>query len=184
MQRVGVALELKEQGWERLQAVGRKQFAIDLQSLVAPHVERVAWPRHWRYVERLPMNSQGKCTQHDLAQLFRPVFPQVQWIERGALHVRAQWNITADLLVFDGHFPKSPLVPGVSQVHWVEWTARQALQLPPNFVRAEVLKFQIPIFPGSQVQVDLQWMAEKSALQFALTSPQGTHASGRLIWGI
>ncbi|MNR29129.1 hypothetical protein D3C85_1464970 [compost metagenome] len=90
--------------------------------------------------------------------------------------------MAADLLVFDGHFPDAPLVPGVSQLHWVEWSARQAFAMPANFLRAEVLKFQLPILPGAVVDVALQWRADKGALQFVLSSGAGTHASGRLVW--
>lgn len=182
-ERIGMVLELTALGWEQLQAQGRRDVGLALQAVLLPHVERVALPRHWRYVEQLPMNAQGKSTQQQLAVLFRPVWPPLLWQTRTELKAQAVWEIAPDLLVFDGHFPQAPLVPGVAQVAWVEWTARQAFAMPRHFVRAEVLKFQIPIVPNARVDVDLQWLPEKSALQFALTSALGTHASGRLVWG-
>lgn len=181
-ERIGVVLELNEQGWQHLQQVGRRQMGLDLQALVSPCVERVALPRNWRYVERMPMNAQGKCTQQQLATLFRPAFPQLEWLQSDACQASMVWHIAPDLIVFDGHFPEAPLVPGVSQLHWVEWSARKAFDLPAHFLRAEVLKFQVPILPNAQVHVLLQWLPEKKAVQFALTSGAGTHASGRLVW--
>ncbi|MCT9812951.1 acyl-CoA synthetase [Acidovorax sp. Be4] len=181
--RIGMVVVLSEAGWLHLQAQGRRAMQLALRALVAPHVERVALPRHWRYVEHLPLNAQGKSTQQQLALLFRPVMPALEWLQRDAQQARARWQVAADLLVFDGHFPDAPLVPGVSQLHWVEWTARQAFALAPNFLRADVLKFQLPILPGAAVDVALEWHADRAALHFSLTSGQGTHASGRLFWG-
>ena len=181
-QRIGMVVQLNAQGWVQWQQLGRRGLGLALQSLVAAHVERVAWPRSWRYVEQLPMNAQGKCTQQQLALLFRPTLPQLSWLQRMPEQALGQWYVPADALVFDGHFPEAPLVPGVAQLHWVEWSARQVFDMPAHFVRAEVLKFQIPILPQAQVQLALQWLPAKQALQFALTSEHGTHASGRLIW--
>jgi acyl-coenzyme A synthetase/AMP-(fatty) acid ligase/3-hydroxymyristoyl/3-hydroxydecanoyl-(acyl carrier protein) dehydratase len=181
-ERIGMVVALSDAGWQQLHSEGRRAMQVALRALVAAHVERVALPRHWRYVESLPVNAQGKSTQQQLAQLFRPVLPGLVWLQRDAEQAGARWQVDADLLVFDGHFPDAPLVPGVAQLHWVEWTGRQAFAMPACFVRAEVLKFQAPILPGAVVEVALQWNAQKSALQFALSSAAGTHASGRLIW--
>lgn len=181
-QRIGMVLELTDLGWEALQAQGRRNLGLTLQGLVAPHVERVVLPRSWRYVERMPMNAQGKSTQQQLVSLFRPVLPRLQWITRQELQAHGIWHVAPDLLVLEGHFPDAPLVPGVAQVHWVEWTARQAFAMPTHFVRAEVLKFQMPILPHAQVHVNLDWKPEKATLQFTLASGDATHASGRLVW--
>ena len=182
-ERMAMVVVLNDAGWQQLQARGRRAMQLALRALVAPHVERVALPRQWRYVERLPQNAQGKSTQQQLALLFRPVVPALEWLQRDAQQARARWQVAAELLVFDGHFPDAPLVPGVAQLHWVEWTARQAFALPLHFLRADVLKFQLAILPGAAVDVALDWHADKAALHFSLTSGQGTHASGRLFWG-
>lgn len=180
--RIGMVVALSDAGWRQLQTEGRRAMQVALRRLIAPHVERVGLPRQWRYVEDLPVNAQGKSSQQQLAKLFRPLLPGLEWLQRGAEQASARWQVAADLLVFDGHFPDAPLVPGVAQLHWVEWSARQAFALPANFVRAEVLKFQLPILPGAQVDVALQWSAQKSALHFVLSSGAATHASGRLFW--
>ena len=44
-------------------------------------VERVALPRSWRYVVRMPMNEQSKITQQSLLALFDPLMPAPQWLE-------------------------------------------------------------------------------------------------------
>ena len=146
-------------------------------------MDRVALPRSWRYVLRMPQNAQGKTTQHDLLALFRPLMPQPQWTERGDLRATATLQVDPGLRVLDGHFPGAPIVPGVAQLHWVVTLGTQAFGIPAAFMRAEVVKFQQPILPGTSVQVQLQWVPDKGHLQFSLTSHRGPHASGRLVQG-
>lgn len=181
--RVGMVLELTEAGWQALQQQGRKPMGDALRALLAPVVDRVALPRSWRYVTRLPQNSQGKTTQHDLLALFRPLMPLPEWTERSAHQATASLLVDPWLRVLDGHFPGAPIVPGVAQLHWVVALGQQAFGIPAAFLRAEVVKFQQPILPGDRVQVQLQWVPDKGQLQFALTSSRGPHASGRLLQG-
>lgn len=182
--RVGMVLELNDAGWLVLQQQGRRQMGAALRSLLEPCVDRVALPRSWRYVARLPQNAQGKTTQHDLLELFRPLMPPPQWLQRSAHQATASLRVDAQLRVLDGHFPGAPIVPGVAQLHWVVALGMQAFGIPSAFLRAEVVKFQQPILPGDTVQVQLQWVADKGSLQFALTSERGSHASGRLVHGV
>ncbi len=181
--RVGMVLELNDAGWLALQQQGRRQMGAALRSLLEPCVDRVALPRSWRYVARLPQNAQGKTTQHDLLELFRPLMPPPQWLQRSAHQATASLRVDAQLRVLDGHFPGASIVPGVAQLHWVVALGMQAFGIPSAFLRAEVVKFQQPILPGDTVQVQLQWVADKGSLQFALTSERGSHASGRLVQG-
>ncbi|WP_298211450.1 AMP-binding protein [Acidovorax sp.] len=181
--RVGMVLELSDAGWQALQQQGRRSVGATLRALLEPCVDRVALPRSWRYVLRLPQNAQGKTTQHDLLALFRPLMPQPEWTVRGELQAAASLQVDAQLRVLDGHFPGASIVPGVAQLHWVVTLGMQAFGIPAAFLRAEVVKFQQPILPGDRVEVQLQWSPDKGSLQFALTSERGAHASGRLVQG-
>lgn len=181
--RVGMVVELSEAGWQALQQQGRRSMGGELRAMLERCVDRVALPRSWRYVVRMPQNPQGKTTQHDLLALFRPLMPQPEWTERCDLEATAILQVNAQLRVLDGHFPGAPIVPGVAQLHWVVTLGMQAFGIPAAFLRAEVVKFQQPILPGCKVQVQLQWSPEKGSLQFALTSERGAHASGRLVQG-
>lgn len=181
--RVGMVLALNGAGWQALQQQGRKQMGAALRTLLEPVVDRVALPRSWRYVAALPQNAQGKTTQHDLLDLFRPLMPAPEWTERSEHQATATLLVDPGLRVLDGHFPGAPIVPGVAQLHWVVTLGQQAFGIPAAFLRAEVVKFQQPILPGTRVQVQLQWVPDKGQLQFALTSGRGPHASGRLVRG-
>lgn len=179
--RVGMVVELTEAGWNALQQQGRRSVGQVLRSVLDSSVERVALPRSWRYVAQLPVNAQSKITQQSLQTLFNPVMPQPHWLERSATQAVAELYVQPELRVLEGHFPGATLVPGVAQLHWVVALGLQAFGLEVHFADAQVLKFQQPILPGDTVQMHLQWHAEKGCLQFALTSPRGAHASGKLL---
>lgn len=183
MARVGMVVELSASGWQTLHAEGRRAMSETLRARLVPVVERVALPRQWRYVERMPVNAQGKTTDAQLLPLFRPVLPPAQWLSRTAAQAQAQLDVRDDLLVFDGHFPGAALVPGVAQLHWVVTFARQCFAIPADFRQANALKFQLPIVPGAQVTLDLDWQAEQQALRFVLNSAVGRHAAGTLLFG-
>src|SRR5690606_11398218 len=149
---------------------GRRAMSDYFRAVLRPQFEPVSLPRKWRYVEQLPVNEQGKITQQSLLHLFRPVLPECEWLKRNEHEAEASLRINADLLVFDGHFPQAPLIPGVAQLHWAHSFGRQGLSIPSRFSHIEALKFQQPIVPGQQVHLTLQWNREKSMLRFSLQS--------------
>ncbi|MBV8249510.1 MAG: acyl-CoA synthetase [Comamonas sp.] len=184
MARVGMVVELTEAGWQALQQQGRRAMGLALRQLLEDVVERVALPRSWRYVARLPMNSQGKTTQQSLQALFNPVLPVPHWLERSENQAKARLQVQPQLRVLEGHFPDAALVPGVAQLHWAASLGQQAFGLACGFADAQLLKFQQPILPGDTVELQLCWQADSGCLQFSLSSARGAHASGRLLqWG-
>jgi 3-hydroxymyristoyl/3-hydroxydecanoyl-(acyl carrier protein) dehydratase len=86
--------------------------------------------------------------------------------------------------VFDGHFAGAPVLPGVVQLDWAIVFGRQAFaDVPPRFLRAEQLKFQMPVLPPLQLELALEWNAELKQLSFRYSSRKGNHSSGRLVFG-
>lgn len=110
--------------------------------------------------------------------------PHAVWIESSGHAAAAMLDVGAHLGIFDGHFPGTPIAPGVAQVDWAMALAPQRLPVPPRarFARLDVLKFQAIIRPGTQVRLDLEWQPEKLALAFRLSSASGPHASGRIVF--
>jgi len=169
-------------GEARLHAQGRRALGQALGLALADSQDAVARPRRWRFVPALPMNAQGKTTDAALRALFRPLRPQPVWTLREPMQARLDLDIGPALLVFDGHFPQAPILPGVAQLDWAIRFGREAFPLPPHFLRMEALKFQRVVRPGARIQLHLEWLAEKSALVFRYESAQGPHASGRAIF--
>lgn len=182
--RLAVVAVPSDAGWAVLQQHGKRALNERLRAALLQGVERVALPRSWRYVHALPVNAQGKSTEALLSVLFRPVLPQVTWQMRQPHEARAMLDIVPELVVFDGHFVDAPVLPGVAQLDWAVEFARACFELPARFLRADALKFQRPVVPGTQLQLDLQWNAESGVLGFQYTSGAGAHASGRIVFGV
>ncbi|WP_428096530.1 AMP-binding protein [Candidatus Rariloculus sp.] len=67
---IGVALGLSRTGAEELARVGRLAFSTTLKDSLRSRIEPVALPRKFRYLDELPVNSQGKRTQAAIEKLF------------------------------------------------------------------------------------------------------------------
>jgi acyl-CoA synthetase (AMP-forming)/AMP-acid ligase II len=178
-----------ETGQALLDAGGRNALSARLRSALADSTHAVALPRRWRYLERLPVNAQGKTTQADLLALLaadlpeRPRFPQVGLLEDEAARKLIELVVPPDLLYFDGHFTLAPVLPGVVQVDWAIHYGRLHFGLAGAFGGINALKFQQMIRPGVPVRLELAWDAVKGSLNFRYFSEAGAHASGRILLG-
>lgn len=177
----------------------RKALIDYLRERLADAVERVALPRRYRFVSALPVNAQGKVTDAALRAAFEAspaeapapapppphgyevALPPVRWTDRQPAHAELELTIPPNLQVLDGHFPGTPVVPGVAQVTWaIDW-GREAFGLGGALVRLEVLKFQALLMPGHAAKLVLDWNAAKTTLSFKFTSPTAVYSSGRVV---
>lgn len=72
-QRLGVALVASAAGREVMRVEGRRAATEELRSHLADYFDPVLVPRHWRFVDSLPVNERGKLTQGAVVALFRAV---------------------------------------------------------------------------------------------------------------
>ncbi|MDG2525344.1 AMP-binding protein [Stenotrophomonas sp. HITSZ_GD] len=180
---LGAVVVPSAEGWALLRAQGRRECARQLSAHLADSHDAVTRPRRWRFVEALPLNAQGKVTEPALAKLFRPVYPQPQWLQRDAAAAELDIVLDPALAAFDGHFPQATILPGVAQLDWAIHFGREAFAIDAPFQRMDVLKFQRVLRPGDQVRMSLQWNPAQQVLGFRLVSGHGPHASGRVVFG-
>ncbi len=89
--------------------------------------------------------------------------------------------VCEELDYFKGHFPNTPILPGVVQLHWAVEFAREKLTGFRGSVKnIEVLKFKSVIIPGQELTLTI---SKKTAHKFIFTycSEKGEHASGRIV---
>lgn len=67
---VGVAVELSAEGQIQFDLYGRKHVVKQLKLHLSARFEAVLLPRRWRFLEKLPMNAQGKLTFAAITALF------------------------------------------------------------------------------------------------------------------
>ncbi len=184
------AVVLSADAKKELARHGKRHINEQLKSHCAQRFERPLLPRRWRYIEQLPVNSQGKFEQQKFLALFdkkpddRPRLPvelQREYKADGKLNLHL--HVPKELLFFDGHFDKIPILPGVVQIYWANHYARQAFSLEDDFLRLEVIKFKQIIHPGQDVTLALSYHAPKHRIDFIYYSDEGQHASGRIVLG-
>ena len=166
--------------------LGRRAFAQRLSQGIASQQDAVTRPRRWRFASTLPLNPQGKTTEAALLALFDEesascARPRPQWLETTSDKAHARVLAHADLIVFDGHFPGTPILPGVAQLDWAIHMARDVFALPPHVACVEALKFQNVVRPGTMLDLSLEWIASKGQLTFCWQSDAGLHARGRVL---
>jgi acyl-coenzyme A synthetase/AMP-(fatty) acid ligase/3-hydroxymyristoyl/3-hydroxydecanoyl-(acyl carrier protein) dehydratase len=181
---LGALLVLSPQGLHALRNQGRRTLTQELRQHLSLHCEALALPRRWRLLRQLPLNAQGKLPQADVEALLlapRPKAPEV--LEQ--VETDGEWSlqlaIPPDLAYFSGHFPQTPVLPGVVQVDWALSLGQQLMNLPARFAGMEVLKFQQLVRPGDEIQLHLRFDPVRSKLYFAYRNDTATCSSGRIV---
>ncbi|MDN4502131.1 thioester dehydrase [Alteromonadaceae bacterium BrNp21-10] len=99
----------------------------------------------------------------------------------GGCNIKMQ--LSPDLIWFKGHFPDTPVLPGVVQLDWAINMAKTYLNLGDNIKISdlEVLKFKQLILPNQQIELTLQHKSTHK-FTFSYTSERGQHSSGRIVF--
>ena len=181
---LGALLVLSESGLHALRNQGRRTLTEALRQHLSQHCETLALPRRWRLLRQLPLNAQGKLPQTQVEALLlapRPKTPEL--LEQ--VEVEGEWSlqlaVPPDLAYFSGHFPQTPVLPGVVQVDWALSFGQQLMKLPEKFAGMEVLKFQQLVRPGDEVQLHLRFDPARGKLYFAYRNETATCSSGRIL---
>ena len=173
-------------GWSMMAANGKRAVCDHLRDDLRTAVEPAAIPRRWRFVRALPETSHGKTPHSALRDLFQPMRGRVtepglvardEGEGRLVLHLRP----SPELVYFQGHFESVPILPGVAQLHWAIEAGRQALGIASDFERLEAVKFFRTIRPDTDLVLSLT-KSGSGRLTFSLSSGDGQHASGRVIF--
>ena len=180
-QRVAAVVAPSAAGAALMPGGDRRALIKALRDALHGQIDPIAWPRHWRIVQALPANSQGKITEASLVALFKEPAPW-HWLERSATQARAERGIEAGLAAFEGHFPGAAVLPGVVQLAWAVQAGREVFGLTAPVRRIEALKFQQLVRPGARLTLSLEWDAATRKLLFRFESRAGTHGSGRLCY--
>ncbi|WP_417438698.1 hydroxymyristoyl-ACP dehydratase [Idiomarina sp.] len=92
-----------------------------------------------------------------------------------------RFMLAADCIYLQGHFPSTPILPGVAQMDWVIQLAGQHWSTPTSIQRIEVLKFNDMILPGATVDLVIERKRE-DCVTFKYSDGDKALSSGRLVF--
>jgi 3-hydroxymyristoyl/3-hydroxydecanoyl-(acyl carrier protein) dehydratase len=88
-------------------------------------------------------------------------------------------EVPADLAWFEGHFPKTPILPGVVQIDWVMHFIKD-LELLGEFSGVDRMKFMRLIQPDTQLKLSLRAAADCSSVTYRFFDDNGSYSSGNI----
>lgn len=168
----GVVLEiaLTPEGHYWLRDNGLEACLESLQEQIPPE-ERAARNVRFRSLQRLSQ----------LEEVFKDTrtFPRLlsTLVEPDCYRLLVQ--VDTDLDWFRGHFPGTPVLPGVVQLHWAARVACSlfGIDAPPGTVNR--LKFQNIVVPPRVIELEIK-LPDRGRVAFSFRSLDVTHASGVL----
>jgi acyl-CoA synthetase (AMP-forming)/AMP-acid ligase II len=185
--RIVAVVILTAQGLDYVKQHGRGALIKQLRHLLLDIFETVVLPKKWLFIDQLPLSTQGKIDHERIANLLSldsRVFPQLQFFSQQDDCVELSLRVQADLPYFSGHFPGQPILPGVTQLAWVEKYGKIFFSITQPFLRMEVIKFKKIIRPGDKLTLQLRWNQGSGKLYFDFSSSIESYSSGRLLYGV
>lgn len=184
---IAAVVVLTEQGLEQLRSLGKLAFIKQLKQPLLALFEAIVLPRRWVFMNQLPLTAHGKINHelvNGLLSLSHHVTPYLVYCHQQDCRVELDLHIQASLVHFQGHFPTYPILPGVTQVAWVEQYGKLFFAFKQPFLCLEAVKFKRIIRPDDALTLQLQWQPETGKLSFNFTTPTESHSSGRLLYRV
>ncbi|MGJ8667960.1 MAG: ApeI family dehydratase [Oceanococcus sp.] len=91
-------------------------------------------------------------------------------------------RIQPELLYLQGHFPDTPIVPGVALTDWAVQQSADFAQRAATVASLTRVKFHQVLRPDDEATLVLTPAADGTAMDFLYRSEGATHASGRIHW--
>lgn len=171
---LGAAVVLTPEAGSELARLGAFRFSRKLREKLAAHLEPAERPKRWRFVGRVPVNTQGKRVAADIAALFeggsliQTLDAQVEPTSDN--DVRIAFVVKPELSWFDGHFPSRPILAGVAQTHIAVRLAEEVWGFLPSTFQVTRLKFRRMIQPGESIGLKLTRDVPRGRVVFAFTA--------------
>jgi acyl-CoA synthetase (AMP-forming)/AMP-acid ligase II/3-hydroxymyristoyl/3-hydroxydecanoyl-(acyl carrier protein) dehydratase len=171
-----------EAGWQ-LAGDGKPRLVAALTESLRKSAEAEVLPRSWRFVDPWPVTDDGKSPESLLRARFDRRVPEFRVLERSAASCALELWVSPTTPYFAGHFPGQPVLPGVAQIEWLVWLARELLGTDGGFAGLDAAKFKRIIRPGSTLRVELARDLARNATSYQVHQGDELCASGRIRWG-
>jgi uncharacterized membrane protein/3-hydroxymyristoyl/3-hydroxydecanoyl-(acyl carrier protein) dehydratase len=183
-QYLAAALVLNEAGRERFGGVEKHAINRFFRGYLSRFFEPVVLPKKWRYVQALPVNTQGKHDRLAIEALFAAPAPPhdallarrglspVRVLEQSETAVTLEFSVLPESDYFNEHFPSLRVLPAVAQFELAVRFAARYLGTGLDARRAKRLKFSSLVRPGVPLRLKLSKSGHcPIAVDFSFSSP-------------
>ena len=181
---IAIAIVLHKAGLQMLHQQGKKALDKLVRQWLVKDLEPIMMPKRIRYLTTIPENSMGKITHERLRAPFahRARFqPTLHGETRNQSSVELNLALDPDLLVFEGHFPDRPILPGVALVNWVVQLCQQYFDISLSPDRLVSIKFMSVLAPNDRLQLVLVY--NEGHLDFRCLCSGEVFSKGRIKFG-
>lgn len=173
---------LSEAGSKLLKERGENFVVQEIRNCLRTSFEASVIPRKFRFVEKLPYNSQFKLSKGDLLAFFKGEEAlDVRVLEKDSRSLSLEVMFSKKLEFFEGHFPGLPLLPGVIQSHLAIKLFEKYFGQKIKFSGLKNVKFFNPIFPEIRMQLHCELEADKGYLRFQYSMGDKVFSRGTVI---
>ena len=138
------------------------------------HIDPVFLPRPLLFVDALPRNGTGKLPRAALQALV-----QAQSARKSGNGV-TQWIVPVDHPAFAGHFPGTPILPGVVLLDMALYAITIAAGIGADTCEIAAVKFLRPVHPGDPLEIQHNGAAG-GAIRFNIVAGVRKIASGSIV---
>ncbi len=170
------------EGKLKLAELGHFRFSRKLISTLSTNLEPAELPKRWRFKSEIPLNSQSKYSRSNLAKVFenKLLLNSIQADVKLKSEFVADIHFTVhnDLPWFKGHFPSTPILPGLALVFIAVNLCEEIWATRPKSHSINRLKFNQVLQPGDQAILSLKFNSETEKLSFKYTTAEAQISSG------
>ncbi len=177
-QYLAAAVELNKKGRDKF--AGEKKLAVNrwFSEFLTQYFEPVVIPKKWRFVDKIPVDVQGKKHKVEIEALFKSTEDTMQEnqhsIENETVVSKSDDAVTLKFTVpsscdfYDGHFPEFKLLPAVGQFEIVTRFSKKYFNTQRFVPSARRMKFSAPVVPESVVILELSYNRPKQTVTFVM----------------
>lgn len=190
-QYLAAAVVLNDKGNQKFATTEKYLINRFFHDYLLQYFENVVLPKKWRFLDKLPMDIQGKKKKAEIQKLFAP--QNIHGIPSETLLSKKEFDdcneVELEVLIpessdyFDGHFPEFKLLPAVAQIDLVVHFAQRYFNTALSIPNIKRFKFSEKLLPNSTVVFSLKYDTQKNTISFKISSlnKEITYSSGTYI---
>jgi acyl-CoA synthetase (AMP-forming)/AMP-acid ligase II len=178
-QYLAAAIVFNDKGKEKFSCTEKQKLNNFWKEYLLQYFDNTVIPKKWRYLEALPVNTQGKKNKEEIKLLFTGDGMSV--IEKTDNSVTLEFTIHGTNPYFNGHFPEFQILPAVAQIDLIMKNASKHFGTGICLSQIKRVKFTGLIRPEAQLVFKIE--KNDKLITFKIYSPEGskTYSYGTLL---